>query len=112
MLPGSWRVDPDRRTRYEPPSGDFLDIHVCYDSEEGETIQESIRAWVRNASGNQDFPNSPWVFAGSRFEPNPAWMEQPGEHYVADLTGSIVGLVTFGDETVGFFEVIADASRC
>jgi hypothetical protein len=32
----------------------------------------------------------------------------PGEHYVADQTGSIIGLVTFGDETVGFEQVLAD----
>jgi hypothetical protein len=32
----------------------------------------------------------------------------PGEHYVADHTGSIIGLVTFGDEVVGFEEVFSD----
>ncbi len=31
-----------------------------------------------------------------------------GEHYVADYSGSIIGLVTFGDEVIGFSEVIAD----
>jgi hypothetical protein len=32
----------------------------------------------------------------------------PGEHYVADRTGSIVGIVTFGDETIACDEVISD----
>jgi hypothetical protein len=32
----------------------------------------------------------------------------PGEHYVADMTGSIIGLVTFGDETIGFSRVLSD----
>ena len=31
-----------------------------------------------------------------------------GEHYVADLSGSIIGLVTFDDEVIGFSRVIAD----
>jgi hypothetical protein len=32
----------------------------------------------------------------------------PGEHYVADRTGSIVGIVTFGDETIACDEVRSD----
>jgi uncharacterized protein (AIM24 family) len=32
----------------------------------------------------------------------------PGEHYVADFTGSVVGLVTFGDEVIAYDDVIAD----
>ena len=32
----------------------------------------------------------------------------PRLHYVADMTGSIIGLVTFGDEVIGFSRVIAD----
>jgi hypothetical protein len=32
----------------------------------------------------------------------------PGEHYVADRTGSIVGLVTFGDEVIAYDEVLSD----
>ena len=32
----------------------------------------------------------------------------PGEHYVADMSGSIIGLVTFGDEVIGFSQVISD----
>jgi hypothetical protein len=35
----------------------------------------------------------------------------PGEHYVADRTGSIVGIVTFGDETIAFDEVLSDQAE-
>ena len=42
----------------------------------------------------------------------PAWANPkamgPGEHYVADESGSIIGLVTFGDEVIGFSRVLAD----
>ena len=55
----------------------------------------------------EPFPESHWVFAGSAFADNPEWMG-PGEHYVADLSGSVIGLVTFGDEVIGFETVMAD----
>ncbi|MBU3683271.1 MAG: hypothetical protein FGM39_04540 [Phycisphaerales bacterium] len=35
----------------------------------------------------------------------------PGEHYGADRTGSIVGIVTFGDEAIACDEVISDQSE-
>jgi hypothetical protein len=47
------------------------------------------------------------VFGGSIMAANPEFMG-PGEHYVADMSGSIIGLVTFGDETIGFHRVLAD----
>ena len=47
------------------------------------------------------------MFAGSRIRANTPSMG-PGEHYVADFTGSVVGLVTFGDEVIAYDEVIAD----
>ena len=49
----------------------------------------------------------PWVFAGSRIRSNTKSMG-PGEHYVADRTGSIVGIVTFGDEVIAYDEVLSD----
>ena len=54
-----------------------------------------------------EFPAMPWVFGGSAIEENPPFMG-PGEHYVADMTGSIIGLVTFGDEVIGLSQVLSD----
>jgi hypothetical protein len=48
------------------------------------------------------------VFAGSRFVRNPRTQE---ERYEADGSGSLVGLVTFGDETIGAVEVIPDSAQ-
>jgi hypothetical protein len=31
-----------------------------------------------------------------------------GKQYVADATGSVIGIVTFGDEVVAFREVLSD----
>jgi hypothetical protein len=35
----------------------------------------------------------------------------PGEHYVADRTGSVVGIVTFGDETMACTSVLSDQAE-
>lgn len=104
--PGRWTYENDT-VNVTPPTGDLLAISVRYEGAGGEVIEEPIRRWIRDHLGREDFPDEPWVFGGSHWAPNPSWME-PGEHYVADMTGSIVGLVTFGDEVVGFSRVLAD----
>jgi len=103
--PGSWSYENEALT-FTPPTGDRLDVRARYERD-GRTIEEAFRAWMVDAEGRPSFPRTPWVFAGSAFAENPDWMG-PGEHYVADQTGSIIGLVTFGDEVVGFEEVFAD----
>ena len=108
--PGRWRLDEEQEFRFEPPVGSELDVWVRHGNEAGEPVEEPIRNWIRDGHGDQPFSLIPWVFGGSRLEPSPEWMKDDGMHYVADFTGSIIGLVTFGDETVGFREVIADAA--
>jgi hypothetical protein len=103
--PGSWSWE-DETLSFTPPSGDRLKVYVRYERD-GQTAEEPIGAWMVDGEGRPIFPDTPWVFAGSAFAPNPKWMG-PGEHYVADQTGSIIGLVTFGDEVVGFQRVFAD----
>lgn len=49
-------------------------------------------------------PSLEWVFAGSGFRPNPESMG-PGEYYMADYAGTIVGLTAFGDEVVAAVEL-------
>jgi hypothetical protein len=88
------------------PTGSRLDVHVRYEDPLRGPVEEPVRDWIEDTSGGP-FPVVPWVFGGSFFAPSPQWME-PGEHYVADMTGSIVGLVTFGDEVVGLWRVMAD----
>lgn len=105
--PGQWEFDPETgEVTLIPPRGDEIDVWFAYDKD-GERIVESARAWVRDHHEKRTFPDTPWIFGGSKFKPNPEWMG-PGEHYVADMTGSIIGLVTFGDETIGLKDVISD----
>jgi hypothetical protein len=103
--PGAWSQE-DGELVFTRPTGDPIDIFVRYEYD-GRTVDESIRTWITSGDRRAAFPEIPWVFAGSFFAPNPEWMG-PGEHYVADQTGSIIGLVTFGDEVVAFEEVFAD----
>jgi len=103
--PGQWTYD-DGAVAVTPPTGDIVEILVRY-QKDGRSVQEPIGAWIVGAEDNRPFPERAWVFAGSLRAENPGWMG-PGEHYVADLTGSIIGLVTFGDEVIGFERVMAD----
>jgi hypothetical protein len=105
--PGRWSYE-DEEYSFTPPTGTALDVFVRYTDESDRLIEEPIRRWIRDHLGRHEFPREPWIFAGSAFAPNPEWMGKEGEHYVADVTGSIIGLVTFGDEVVGFSRVLAD----
>lgn len=105
--PGSWSFENDE-WKPVPPQGEELAVSVRYRNESGTVVEERIGAWIADLSGNGlVFPDKPWVFGGSLMRANPQGMG-PGEHYVADHSGSIIGLVTFGDELLGFSEVIAD----
>ena len=105
--PGSWHYDESTdELDFIAPRGETVEIRVRY-QRHGVWREEPIGAWIEDANGESVFPNDPFIFAGSLFAENLEWMG-PGEHYVADMTGSIVGLVTFGDEVVAFSQVLAD----
>ena len=107
---GHWSVDRVR------PEGPKVDVRVRWTAADGGTRDAPLLDWVRRASATAEpsapaeaasSPTGQFVFAGSRIRANTPSMGA-GEHYVADLTGSVVGLVTFGDEVIAYDEVIAD----
>jgi hypothetical protein len=108
--PGRWIYETDSYSVIAP-KGDSVDVFVRYANVQGSKIEEPVQNWMREVTktGFLPFPPGVWVFGGSRFESNPEFMG-PGEHYVADMTGSIIGLVTFGDEVVGFARVMPDSA--
>ncbi|MHC5001669.1 MAG: YdjY domain-containing protein [Planctomycetota bacterium] len=106
--PGHWSYE-NEQYRFVAPTGDRLEVLVRYPDAAGEVVTEPVARWISDYRGREAFPDVPWVFGGSRIAPNTPEMG-PGEHYVADMTGSVIGLVTFGDEPIGFSEVIADES--
>ena len=101
--PGEWHQAEDGSVQATPPRGPR--VRVLIRLPDGTEVPAS--SWVRDARSGKQLPDVPFVFAGSAFRPNPPSMG-PGEHYVADWTGSVVGLVTFGDEVVAAAEVIPD----
>ncbi len=122
-FPGRWEEIPGEggappSIALHPPQGDPVSLRVRW-TDSGGTQTVAIASWVRRVlpspeDGGSDavarddsFPSNRFVFAGSLTRPNPKSLG-PGEHYVADYTGSIVGLVTFGDEVIAFDEVIPD----
>lgn len=106
--PGRWTARSDGRVSAEPPSGPGIEAFVRR-VRGGRVTEVPLRSWTVAPDGSA-FEAS-LVFAGSQVLPNPpslARIRGPGEHYVADLTGSAVGLVTFGDEMIAPLEVRPD----
>ena len=65
---------------------------------------QPLAQWMVNTRPDPAQPAPAFVFAGSRFRRLP----DGSERYAADDSGSIVGLVTFGDEVVAMRMVIPD----
>ncbi|MGI9015383.1 MAG: YdjY domain-containing protein [Phycisphaerales bacterium] len=105
--PGEWSYD-NQKVTVTKPQGDQLEVLARYQDEDGTTIIEPLRSWIRDHHGEKQFPQDAWIFGGSYMRPAPRAMNIEGDVYVADYSGSIIGIVTFGDEVVGFPEVLPD----
>lgn len=105
--PGRWTYE-NHQFELVSPTGSKVQIDVRYTTTDGEVVEHSVCQWIHDHLGRQPFPCGAWVFGGSAFAPNPP--DIGGEHYVADMTGSVIGLATFGDEMIGYSEVISHDS--
>lgn len=104
--PGRWVYENDRVSTV-PPTGDAVLVEVIYTNEQGQVVTEPIRRWIRDHLGENEFPDRAWVFGGSRLRAAPPDFGV-AEIYEADYSGSVIGLVTFGDEMLCFPEVLPD----
>jgi hypothetical protein len=107
--PGYWRfeeVEGEIRPRVKRirPEGDHVRVAVRRVSGDRNT-DEPISSWIVNAEDEGDFTEQPWVFGGSTFV---RFTPDGPERYSADQSGSLVGLVTFGDEVLGLKGVRSD----
>lgn len=102
--PGEWRAAPDGSATVQrvAPSGAPVELWVRVNGSD-----VPLSSWICDPVNGHAFPLQPWVFAGSRVRSNTKSMG-PGEHYVADRTGSVVGIVTFGDEMIACTSVFSD----
>ena len=111
--PGYWRevegANGERTIELVAPSGPEVAIRVRL----ADGTERGVE-WFARASPVQlrevdaaTTPPSRFVFAGSKFVTN---RRTGAERYAADSAGSLVGLVTFGDETIASVDVIPDKS--
>lgn len=106
--PGWWKIDPDdpegRKWIVQPPTGARVSITFEWTGADGTARSALAREWVRDFHTHDLLPEGPWIFGGSMMKPD----YTGAVTYVADRTGSIAGLVTFGDELLGWCEVLPD----
>jgi len=101
--PGRWRVDEATGAVVrEPPEGPRLEIVLRYEHPRRGEVEEPLSRWFLARDGEIG-PEHPWRFAGSLEE-----TDGDGTVYLADFSGSVAGLVTFGDEVIAHEEVLAD----
>lgn len=112
--PGTWSWHKGALA-LTPPTGTAVEVFVVV----GDEPPLPIAAWMRSARGEQEgsdpFPLGPWRFSGSNFvtvrdivrnDQGDIVASREHEMYEADQSGSLVGIVTFGDETLAWPEVL------
>ncbi|GMV24621.1 MAG: hypothetical protein AMXMBFR58_06520 [Phycisphaerae bacterium] len=111
--PGHWtRDDRTRRMIAAGPEGPVVDVMLVTRSAWGGERESDPATWivdVRDGRTLRDIAGGDmaWVFAGSVVAPRP---DGPGEYYKADIEGTLVGLATFGTETLGWQGVFSPDS--
>jgi hypothetical protein len=100
--PGRWEQGAPGEVARIPPTGDALELLVRWDGKE-----RPLSEWVHDPVRGRAFPEQPWLFAGSRILGD-AGVQRGLPAYAADRSGSIAGIVTFGDETIAFAHVLSD----
>jgi len=104
--PGRWDVREDGTIGGIEPTGAALEILVGHSPGSARTVME----WVRDANTGASPKQAPFIFAGSHMVKRRSG-DGEREVYEADESGSIIGLVTFGDEVIGYSRVLADAEE-
>lgn len=114
--PGQWsqRIDANGVVVVEttPPSGEPLDLRVRWD-DGGVPREAPLTEWAMKLQDRSRL-NAEFIFAGSFLEAIPNRLPDgtptgtSREVYAADMGGSVVGLVTFGDEVIARREVLPD----
>lgn len=101
--PGGWRRE-DGDVVPVAPEGDRVRVWFITDTEWGGRAINTPEGWIVRRNSRQtlgaEVPESGWAFAGSRMR------EFRGrEVYDADGTGQLIGLHTFGSETIAWNRV-------
>ena len=90
--PMSWKVEDDRVRIEKLPSGPPIAVTAIY-LQRDQVVEIPVNEWVVNQRTGEVLKDNVWVFAGSKF------LEIEGRKvFLADLNGSVLTLVNFGDE--------------
>lgn len=106
--PATWSWD-EKKLISTPPTGDSVEVSIAYRDKDGREIESPATDWIVSADSGAPFAPAPasaaaprWVFAGSVLTP------RQGQHvYEADGSGVLIGLTTFGSETIAWHRVIS-----
>lgn len=108
---GSWTWD-GAKVKTNPPTGPGVEVRFRWKDERGESHDDLASDWVVSAvtgarltdSVSADEPR--WVFAGSKMV-----ARNGREWYAAEAEGTIVGLHTFGSETIAWRGVYSPSAE-
>lgn len=90
--PLNWKPNNKGSYDVEPASGPPVRVYFIIE-EDGRRRQIPANAWVVNQRTGQPLVDNRWLFTGSRF----ATFDQT-EIFLADLNGTVISLVNFGDD--------------
>ena len=91
--PMFWRY-VDGEYELDPAHGPAVTVTVVY-QQDGHTVEVPANQWVINRQTDQTLAEPVWIFTGSSFDDS-----QDLPNYRADVEGSILSLVHFGDEVL------------
>lgn len=123
--PGAWKLE-EKKWVGIPPSGDDVEVRFVVTGADGVEREEDPADWIVNIKDGKALkaiaPDAKWVFAGSKLAEKKPSPRAPGEgsvpqsvppsspspdakpgpeYYVADIEGTLIGLASFGTETIG-----------
>jgi len=80
---------------FEPPQGPPVAVSIVTLQDDGTEIETPANQWVINKQTGQPPPDNTWLFTGSSLDPS-----HDPPRYRADVEGSVLSLVNFGDEVL------------
>lgn len=127
--PGAWKQDDQKKWVGVPPEGDEVEVRFVLKDADGKERGVDPAEWIVNIKDGRPLraiaPDAKWVFAGSKLVSKKPTSRAPGEgvvppasppppddaafpppseareHYIADTEGTLIGLTSFGTETIG-----------
>lgn len=78
----------------QPPRGQRVAVTLIYEHDD-KRVEVPAHQWVVNQHTNEPLPDNHWLFAGSTLHTH-----EDQTIYMADLNGTVVSLVNFGDDVL------------